>query len=68
MVRRKVMVIERKKPKDPRADLLEAAAEAWQKKDEFENILRQVELVKEAEVGSDVNSGHQSIHAATNPL
>jgi len=49
MVRRKVMVIERKKPKDPRADLLEAAAEAWQKKDEFENILREVELVKEAE-------------------
>ena len=38
----------RKKPKDPQAALLEAAAEAWQRKEKFNNILRQIEVMNEA--------------------
>ncbi len=35
----------RKKPKGPQTAFLEAAAEAWQKKEEFKNILRQIETM-----------------------
>ena len=48
MAQEKARVLRREKPKDPRVALLEAAAEAWQKKEEFEKRLRQVKVVKEA--------------------
>ena len=48
MAQEKARVLRREKPKDPRVALLEAAAEAWQKKEEFGKIQRQVEVVKEA--------------------
>ena len=48
MAQEKARVLRRKKPQDPRVALLEAAAEAWQKKEEFEKRLRQVKVVKEA--------------------
>lgn len=35
MAQEKARVLGRKKPRDPRAALLEAVAEAWQKKEEF---------------------------------
>ena len=47
MAQEKARVLRRKKPKDPRVALLEAAAEAWHKREEFEKIQRQVEVVKE---------------------
>ena len=48
MAQEKARVLRRKKPKDPRVALLEAAAEAWQKKEECEKILGQVkELVEQ---------------------
>ena len=48
MAQGKVGVLRRKNSKDPRVALLEAAAEAWQKKEKFGKILRQVEVVKKA--------------------
>ena len=48
MAQEKARVLMRKRPKDPRVALLEAAAEAWQKKEEFKKYLRQIEVVKEA--------------------
>ena len=48
MAQEKARVLRREKPKDPRVALLEAAAEAWQKKEECEKILGQVkELVEQ---------------------
>ncbi len=38
----------RKKPKGPQTAFLEAAAEAWRRKEIFNNILRQIEVVNEA--------------------
>ncbi len=48
MAQEKARALRRKELKDSRIVLLEAAAEAWQKKEEFGKYLRQVEVVKEA--------------------